>query len=198
MPYNANIPLATDLISNSQSDIKTNFTQLNLQFAEDHTAFNTGSGDGDGFHKKITFNVPQGADPSPAGTASQLYTKSVQNQQTMVNYGQPFFKNAEALGLIKPVFAAQTYTIAAGVVTDKHSYNASTVQTDALTKQFTTTFATPGTDAFYYFTINFVTANGASRVTVISQSANTLVYNFQDVGNHNVYPLKVSVMAWNG
>lgn len=199
MAYNAGIPLATDLISNSQAQILDNFNQLNVQFGEDHTAFNTGSGNGDGFHKKITFNVPLGSSPTPTGTASSLYTLSTPNQLTSVNYGQPYFANAERVGRVMPVFAAQTFIITgAGTVTDKHSYNASTVQTDAGFKVFTTTFATPATDAFYFFSITFLTANGASRVTVNTQAAATITYNFQNSASANVYPATVCVMAWNG
>ena len=46
MSYDPNIPLATDFISDSQSQIKTNFTQLNTQFGEDHVALITGTNAG--------------------------------------------------------------------------------------------------------------------------------------------------------
>lgn len=87
MTYNAGIPLATDLISNSQAQLLANFSQLNTQFAVDHVAFNTGSGNGDGTHKKITFdNAP--AEPSPAGTVSNVFPLLVGSAQEL------FFKNA--------------------------------------------------------------------------------------------------------
>jgi len=38
MSYNASIPQATDLISQSQSQIQTNFSQANTAFGIDHTA----------------------------------------------------------------------------------------------------------------------------------------------------------------
>lgn len=90
MTYNASIPQSTDFISNSQLQILGNFSQLNAQFLVDHTAFNTGSGNGDGFHKKVTLNVPLGADPVPAGTASAVYSKDVGG------VGQLFFANSSA------------------------------------------------------------------------------------------------------
>jgi len=87
MTYNAGIPLATDLISNSQPQILANFDQLNTQFAVDHVAFNTGSGNGDGTHKKITFdNAP--TEPTPSGTISNIFPLLVGSNQEL------FFKNA--------------------------------------------------------------------------------------------------------
>lgn len=56
--YNPNIPQPTDNISTSQGDLLNNFSQLNIQFSREHTAFNTGTGNGDGHHKQITFNSP--------------------------------------------------------------------------------------------------------------------------------------------
>lgn len=73
--YNSNIPQPTDLISNSQSQILGNFDQLNTQFAIDHTAFNTGSGNGDGYHKKTTLKQ-QGSDPAAIALANIVYTKA--------------------------------------------------------------------------------------------------------------------------
>lgn len=54
MTYNPNIPQGTDNISSSQAQIQTNFNQVNVQYGQDHVAFNTGSGNGTGFHKKVT------------------------------------------------------------------------------------------------------------------------------------------------
>lgn len=83
MTYNPSIPQPTDLISTSQGQILANFGQLNSQFSTDHVAFNTGSGNGDGTHKKITFdNAP--AAPTPTGTISNMYPSSVSGEQEMM------------------------------------------------------------------------------------------------------------------
>lgn len=89
--YNSAIPQPTDLISNSQSQILGNFDQLNTQFAIDHTAFNTGSGNGDGFHKKVTLatkNTP-GAQTDPS---SAIYSAS----GTASTVAELFYKNQNA------------------------------------------------------------------------------------------------------
>lgn len=85
--YNPAIPQATDLISNSQPQILGNFGELNTQFGVDHVAFNTGSANGDGTHKQITFDNAPSA-PNPTGTISNIYPQLVSAIQ------QLFFKNA--------------------------------------------------------------------------------------------------------
>lgn len=87
MTFNPSIPLSTDLLSASQQPIEDNFTQLNTQFAVDHVAFNTGSANGNGHHKQVTFDAPP-TPPSPTGTISAIYPKAVSAIQ------QLFFKNA--------------------------------------------------------------------------------------------------------
>lgn len=89
--YNPAIPQPSNLISNSQADILGNFGQLNSQFGIDHVAFNTGSGNGSGFHKKVTIPTPLGSDPTLTSTTGEYYTKQVSS----VTY--PFFANAASV-----------------------------------------------------------------------------------------------------
>jgi len=72
MPYNANIPQPTDLLSNSQGDIRNNFSQANTSFGIDHLPFTDASANL-GYHKDI-HQVPQ-ADPAPIAGINQLYSK---------------------------------------------------------------------------------------------------------------------------
>ncbi len=82
MTYNASIPQPTDLISNSQPQLLANFSQLNTQFGIDHTAFNTGSGNGDGFHKKVTLaNVS--APGTPVSPITVIFSKTVSTKQEL-------------------------------------------------------------------------------------------------------------------
>jgi hypothetical protein len=64
MAYKSNIPLATDKLSTSQSDLNGNFTEINTYVNVDHVAFN---GANQGKHKKATF--PVAAAPGAAGAA---------------------------------------------------------------------------------------------------------------------------------
>lgn len=90
--YNPNIPQATDNLSNSQGDLLDNFGQLNTQFGVDHTAFNTGAANGDGFHKQVTLPTPLGGVPSTLTVDGYgaLYTKAVSG------LSQVFFANRAA------------------------------------------------------------------------------------------------------
>lgn len=87
MSYNPSIPQPTDNLSTSQGQMLNNFFQLNAQYAVDHVAFNTGSGNGDGSHKKITFDNAA-PEPSPTGTISNIFPLLVGSNQEL------FFKNA--------------------------------------------------------------------------------------------------------
>lgn len=84
MTYNPLIPQPTDLLSNSQPQILTNFGQLNTQFSVDHIGFNTGSSNGDGTHKKITFDNATSPTPTPSGTVSNLYPALVSGEQEVI------------------------------------------------------------------------------------------------------------------
>lgn len=85
MTYNPNIPQASDKISQSQSDILTNFTQLDLIFDNDHFKYSAGANNG--FHRQVQFpTIP--TPPVVAGVGSALYTAADAGGKT-----QLFFKN---------------------------------------------------------------------------------------------------------
>lgn len=71
MTFDPTIPAANDLLSQSQSDIQTNFTVSNNCFAIDHVAFNVGVDPGK--HKQIYFNA-NNVPGAPAGNQSIIYT----------------------------------------------------------------------------------------------------------------------------
>ncbi len=74
MTYNPSIPAADDLISESQGQLLTNFTQLNTVFDIDHVAFNDGTAANRGKHNQVT--IIQGAsDPTTLANENALYSK---------------------------------------------------------------------------------------------------------------------------
>lgn len=77
MTYNPGIPNANQLISASQQPIKDNFGQLNAQFGIDHNPFNTGSGNGDGHHKQVFFDVAAASNTPPLPTIPSGAANSV-------------------------------------------------------------------------------------------------------------------------
>ncbi len=80
MTFDASIPQATDLISQSQSQIQTNFSQSNTAFGIDHTAFDVVSNQGK--HKKSTY-VDQASNPSTSANEVALYTKNLSGASTL-------------------------------------------------------------------------------------------------------------------
>lgn len=98
MTYNPSIPNATDLISTSQGEIKTNFTQLDTQFGIDHINFKNGGVNGTGFHKKVTFSGVI-ADPGQTAPISTLYTKLVSGTP------QLFFQNGALAANVSQISA---------------------------------------------------------------------------------------------
>lgn len=81
MAYLTGIPAATDLISNSQSQIQENFNQLNTQFSGNHNALTSVAANG--HHTFITFDNSPAA-PVSAGTVSNMYPSTITGAQEMV------------------------------------------------------------------------------------------------------------------
>lgn len=72
MTFQPNIPLATDLISSSQDDIKQNFQALNTSWDVNHVGFNSV---GAGKHNFV--EMPNQTTPGPAGAAGQFVIYSL-------------------------------------------------------------------------------------------------------------------------
>lgn len=66
MTYTPDVPLPTDLPSDSQQTFRTNFNQLNTIFTENHFAFNDPTASLRGKHNWVTFPV-RAADPPGLG-----------------------------------------------------------------------------------------------------------------------------------
>lgn len=98
MPYQPNIPAASDAISQSQVDLQTNFQQLNAGFAIDHNAYDAVN---PGQHKKVLFTTVA-ADPAIVNPAGQLYTKSV------TGVIEAFFSNGTTVSQLTGLAASVT------------------------------------------------------------------------------------------
>lgn len=89
MTYNPNIPQGSDNLSASQVQLLANMGQLNSQFGIDHVAFNTGSGNGTGFHSKVTL-LEQVSDPATGADQVALYNKGNNIYCRQENNATPF------------------------------------------------------------------------------------------------------------
>lgn len=74
MTYTPGIPAPTDRPSVSQGQIRTNFTQLNTIFADNHYAFNDATVALRGKHRTVILQQ-QAADPATTAQQGALYTK---------------------------------------------------------------------------------------------------------------------------
>jgi hypothetical protein len=91
MSYNPSIPNATDFLSVSQGQIKTNFGQLNTVFGKDHVPFD--STPNGGLHNHVTIpNVS--TDPTLSGNTIEMYMKA------LTGIGAPFLANATSTGVM--------------------------------------------------------------------------------------------------
>ena len=82
MTFNPNIPQATDLTSASQSQILTNFSQLNTIFDVDHVTYDNATVANRGKHDKSTY-IEQGADPATSANEVALYSKDLSTVSTL-------------------------------------------------------------------------------------------------------------------
>ena len=104
MTYNANIPQASDLISQSQGQLLTNFSQANTAFGVDHTAFDVVTNQGK--HKKSTY-VEQAADPATAANEMAIYSKDVSGSTRL------FYREESAGTVVQATSAFSQVTSAA-------------------------------------------------------------------------------------
>jgi hypothetical protein len=75
MSFNPNIPLPTDKMLQSQTQIRANYQQINSVFGENHAAF-TSDKSIRGMHNELDL-YQQAGDPTTASNQIALYTKAV-------------------------------------------------------------------------------------------------------------------------
>lgn len=75
MSYNPNIPQSSDIPSQSQGEMLTNFQQLNTVFDVDHVPFNDSTTANRGKHDKSTY-IELSANPATAADEMALYSKA--------------------------------------------------------------------------------------------------------------------------
>lgn len=101
MTFQASIPLASDLISVSQNDIKNNFTSLNTAWNVDHVGFNA-SGAGD--HKQITLLAPI-SDPNKVAPITSVYSKTVGSRTEL------FYQNSNTASSVTPLSCMRAFGV---------------------------------------------------------------------------------------
>lgn len=74
MTFDPNIPRNTDIMSDSQTDLQTNFTQINSVMGIDHVAFDATANRGK--HNKVTLVTQGSTDPETTGNELALYSRT--------------------------------------------------------------------------------------------------------------------------
>lgn len=82
MVYYNNIPQATDKPSQSQSQIASNFSDLDTIFAINHVTYTDATATNRGKHEYVSM-IEQGLDPAPAANEMALYTKDLDGVATL-------------------------------------------------------------------------------------------------------------------
>lgn len=85
MTYNPGIPRETDIPSQSQGQMLTNFQQLNEIFDEDHVPFDDATSANRGKHDKSTY-IELSADPTTIANEVAFYSKEASSGKTEVFY----------------------------------------------------------------------------------------------------------------
>lgn len=186
MSFNPNIPQSTDLISQSQGQILTNFAQSNTIFDVDHFTFNDAAAADRGKHRQSTYPelgaapttiANEGAVFTLAGTAeTELYFRRESNgeqvQLSIIRAWANFFWNGAAI-VINDSFNISSITRSGNgtyvVNFTKNMRNA--LYTVLTSTQMTTAFTTGGiagvgTLAASNFQLNVKSLTAASGVDV--------------------------------
>ena len=128
MTYNPAIPLVGDALSTSQPQMQNNFNQLNVQFGVDHSAFNTGVGNGTGFHKKVTW--PDQTSSIPTSSANQIVAYGLTtNSITMPYYKRDGLATTFALAPIKGYVSFSITSDTTGTILDSFNITLTSVAT---------------------------------------------------------------------
>lgn len=94
MTFNPNIPQPNDLISDSQAQLQTNFSQSNSIFNFDHVTFDDATSVNRGKHRHSTY-VEQLVDPTTLANEMAVYSKDVSG------FSRLFYRN-ESNGSVIP------------------------------------------------------------------------------------------------
>ena len=166
MTYNAGIPTSNQNLSVSQGLIKTNFTVINNLYQQDHDGFNTGSGNGTGYHTQVRFLKPK----SPPGALYPIATLLTQAFGTSPNLNTELYlqENRQTSGLltnlvpsIKAMCRAQVPSSAGAasiISTNSLNFNVASVTWNG-TYSFTVVFNT-ALDYATYFVVPIVQRSG--------------------------------------
>lgn len=185
MSYNANIPQSTDRPSQSQSQLLTNFQQLDSIFAINHVTFDDATVANRGKHIYVTLIDETGSPPTPTGTDIALYSAQASglNQLFMIQgaVGTP----VQITGAGSP---GSSFEIRGGQFTVPTSSTAVNVTfSSAFPNSITSvTFAAANFRAgAFYVNSPYISAQSTTGFSfqLITAATSALVYNYIAIGS---------------
>ena len=169
MVFNPNIPQGTDAPSASQSQLLTNFQQVNTIFALNHYAFNDATAGLRGMHRAVVLEA-QAAGPATSATQGALYSKIISGQPNLVWRRLNSGPEIQMTSNLTPIIAATGYTMIPG----------------GLVLQWGTVHVAGGSSANIPFPLVFGAVPYSITVTTIRSAG---------AGTMNIYVLNGSVTA---
>lgn len=106
MTYDPTIPAASDILSQSQVDIQTNFSELNSLFNRDHFKWNDATSSFRGYHRQITFPKVRSSAPPATGDTGILFPLADTKDTSLRT--QLYFVNQSSSIQVTNRFAAAT------------------------------------------------------------------------------------------
>ena len=186
MTFNPAIPQPTDLISQSQAQIQTNFSQSDTAFAVDHTAFSVLANQGQ--HKQVTLIAPI-SNPNQAGNIASVYTKtSGTGVELFYQHGTGNLGVSQLSGGGVTAAAYCTFTVTGGILSlvagGFNVASASRAAQGVFIVSFTRSFIAPGDNYIAVITPNCTSVGGfAIKIAQEAKSASSFQFSIQTQQN---------------
>jgi len=173
MTFNPNIPQASDLISQSQAQILTNFGQVNTIFDIDHVTFNNATAANRGKHDKSTY-VEQASDPVTSTNEVAVYSKDTGTQPDLFYRPESAGTAVRLTGGGLTAAAWVRFNVSGAVITVLESYNVSSVSITGANGVVTINFSRVFANTNYAALINAIqTGSGDNVNRKVNLSAQT-------------------------
>lgn len=181
MTYNPSIPQSSDLISQSQAQVLTNFSQLNTIFDVDHVTYNDATSANRGKHDKSTY--VEGSDPVTSTNEVAVYSKDTGTQPDLFYRPE---SSGTATRLTGGGITAAAWVVfngtSSGPIAPAASYNIQGSITKNATGNYTLTFSRSFSSVNYCVVSGVDATNASNTLTVSVTTRNANNCTFKTIG----------------
>ncbi len=177
LTFNASIPQPNDIISQSQAQIQTNFSQTNTIFDVNHITFDNAAVASRGKHRRV--DLTRVAAPGSIAAEAVLYQKLADGNSQIFMQRDANATEIQLTGQYPVVAATGSTFLPGGLLMNWGSVAGSASGNPAV-------FATPFTTALYSVTLGIFDTNvsrtatweaaGLTQITIRSSAVNTVFY----------------------